>query len=63
MNPNPDHVNQLEAALKENGKTYQFHRYDGAGHGIFYYQGMSYRPQAAMDGWNKVFAWFNQYLA
>jgi carboxymethylenebutenolidase len=63
MNPNPDMVNQYEGLLKENGKTYQFHRYDGAGHGIWYYQGMSYRPQAAIDGWNKMLDWFGQYLA
>ena len=62
MNPNPEMVNQYEALLKENGKTYQFHRYDGAGHGIWYYQGPSYRPQAAMDGWNKALGWFDQYL-
>jgi carboxymethylenebutenolidase len=63
MNPNPDMVNQYEALLKENNKTYQFHRYDGAGHGIFYYQGPTYRPQAAIDGWNKLLDWFKQYLA
>ena len=63
MSPSPAQVDQHEAALKEHGKTYQFHRYDGAGHGFFYYQGNNYRPQAAMDGWNKTVAWFNQYLA
>ncbi len=62
QSPSPAQVDQHEAALKENGKTYMFHRYDGAGHGFFYYQGMAYRPQAAMDGWNKVVAWFNQHL-
>ena len=36
---------------------------DSAGHGIFYYQGMAYRPQAAIDSWNKVIGRFNQYLA
>jgi carboxymethylenebutenolidase len=63
MSPSPDQVNQHEAALQEHGKTYQFHRYDGAGHGFFYYQGMSYRPQAAIDGWNKVEEWFKTHLA
>lgn len=63
MNPNAEQVNQLEAAFKEHGKPHLFHRYDGAGHGIFYYQGMSYRPQAAMEGWNHLFAWFSQHLA
>jgi len=62
MNPSPDMVNQLEAKLQENGKTYQFHRYDGAGHGFFYYQNQAYRQQQAMDGWDKLLAWFDQYL-
>jgi carboxymethylenebutenolidase len=49
--------------LKELGKTYIFHRYDGAGHGFFYYHMPLYRQQAAMDGWNKVDEFFGQYLA
>ena len=31
-NPNRDQVNRTEAVLKKLGKTYEFHRYDGAGH-------------------------------
>ena len=61
--PSPAQVNQHEAALKEHGKTYVFHRYDGAGHGFFYYHRPSYRQQAAMDGWDKVDDLFKQYLA
>ena len=61
--PSPEEVNQHEAELKKLGKNYEFHRYDGAGHGIWYYQGTSYRPQAAIDGWNKVFAFFEKNLA
>jgi len=63
MGPSPAQVNQHEAALKAAGKTYQFHRYDGAGHGFFYYHAPSYRQQQAMDGWDKLLAWFTQYLA
>jgi carboxymethylenebutenolidase len=63
MSPSPDQVNQLEAKLTELGKNPVFHRYDGAGHGFFYYQGTSYRPQAAMDGWNKVEEFFKMHLA
>ena len=63
MGPSPAQVNQHEAALKEHGKTYQFHRYDGAGHGFFnYFNPMQFRPQQAMDGWNKLLGWFDQYL-
>jgi carboxymethylenebutenolidase len=60
--PSPEQVNQHEAVLKEQGKTYMFHRYDGAGHGFFYYHSPSYRQQQAMDGWNKVLEFFNQHL-
>jgi carboxymethylenebutenolidase len=63
MGPSPAQVDQHEAALKENGKTYVFHRYDGAGHGFFYYHAPAYRQQAAMDGWNKVDAFFIEHLA
>jgi carboxymethylenebutenolidase len=63
MSPSPAQVDQHEDALKANAKTYVFHRYDGAGHGFFYYHTPSYRPQAAMDGWNKVEEFFGQHLA
>ena len=61
-NPNADQVNRTEATLKRLGKTYEFHRYDGAGHGFFYYHTPLYRPQQAMDGWSKIFAFFDQHL-
>ena len=35
--PTPEQVDQHEAELKKHGKNYEFHRYDGAGHGFFYY--------------------------
>src|SRR5258708_30396253 len=49
QSPPPAQVDQHEAELKRLGKSYEFHRYDGAGHGFFYYQGAAYRPQQAMD--------------
>ena len=60
--PSPEQVDQHEAALKRLGKQYQFHRYDGASHGFFYYQAPMYRAEAAMDGWAKVFAFFGDQL-
>jgi carboxymethylenebutenolidase len=60
--PTPDLVNQHEAELQRLGKTYEFHRYDGASHGFFYYHGSMYRPEAAMDGWEKVFSFFGVHL-
>ena len=61
--PSPEQVNQHEAELKKAGKTYEFHRYDGAGHGFFYWHRPLYRPEQAMDGWNKIWAFFGKYLA
>ena len=62
QSPTPEQVNRLEDKLKELGKEYEFHRYDGAGHGIFYYHRPSYRQEQAMDGWNHVFAFFDKHL-
>jgi carboxymethylenebutenolidase len=60
--PTPDQVNAHEEELKRHGKQYEFHRYDGAGHGFFYYHTPMYRPEQAMDGWEKVYAFFGQHL-
>jgi carboxymethylenebutenolidase len=62
-NPTEDQVNRTEAVLKRLGKTYEFHRYDGAGHAFFNAARPAYRPEQAADGWNKVFAFFNRHLS
>ena len=61
--PTPEQVNQHEAELKKYGKQYEFHRYDGAGHGFFYYDRPAYRIEQALDGWQKVFALLQKHLA
>jgi len=63
QSPTPEQVNTHEEALKQAGKDYEFHRYDGAGHGFFYHDRPAYRQQQAMDGWNKVFAFFEKNLS
>jgi carboxymethylenebutenolidase len=60
--PTPEQVNQHENELKKHNKTYEFHRYDGAGHGFFYYHSPAYRQAQAVDGWKKVFAFLGNYL-
>ena len=60
--PNPEQVNQHEAELKKHGKQYEFHRYDGAGHGFFYYDRPMYRVEQALDGWKKVWTFFEKQL-
>jgi carboxymethylenebutenolidase len=54
-NPTPEHADILEDALRSHDKTYEFHRYEGAGHGFFYHdRPAAYRAEAAVDGWQKV---------
>nr|AHF25910.1 carboxymethylenebutenolidase [uncultured bacterium Contigcl_1539] len=60
--PTPEEVNQTEEVLKKLGKTYEFHRYDGAGHGFWYYDRPMYRQEQAMDAWNKTLAFFDKYM-
>ena len=61
--PTPEQVDQHEAELKKHGKQYEFHRYDGAGHGFFYYDRPMYRIEPTLDGWQKVFAFLRKHLA
>ncbi len=60
--PSPEQVDQHEAELKKHGKNYEFHRYDGAGHGFFYYDRPNYRQEQAVDGWKKIFVFLEKYL-
>ena len=61
-NPTPEQVDQHEAELKKHSKNYEFHRYDGAGHGFFYDHAPAYRQAQAVDGWQKVFAFLEKHL-
>ena len=60
--PTPDQVNRTEEVLKQQGKVYEFHRYDGAGHGFFATDRSGYRQEQAVDGWTKVFAFYEAHL-
>jgi carboxymethylenebutenolidase len=62
QHPSPEQVAELEQELKDQGKTYEFHSYEGAGHAFFSVDRPAYRPEAAVDGWEKIFAWFTRYL-
>ena len=63
QNPGPKQVNETEETLKKLGKSYEFHRYDGAGHAFFNTTRPAFRPEQAADGWNKVFAFLGKHLA
>jgi carboxymethylenebutenolidase len=61
--PSPEHVKELEEALKAAGKTYEFHSYENTGHSFFTVDRPAYRVEAAVDGWQKIFAFYGKYLA
>jgi len=63
QHPSPEQVNQHEAELRRHGKDYEFYRYDGAGHGFLYYHAPMYRPEAAMDAWEKAASFFGRHLS
>jgi carboxymethylenebutenolidase len=61
--PTPDDTAELERTLAGLGKTFDFHTYDGAGHAFFSVDRPAYRPQAAVDGWRRIFEWFGRHLS
>jgi carboxymethylenebutenolidase len=61
--PTPEQVAVHEQELKKYGKAYEFHMYPGAGHGFFYHDRPNYRQEQAVDGWKKVFAFFELHLS
>jgi carboxymethylenebutenolidase len=60
--PSPEQVNELEEILKANGKQYEFHRYDGAGHAFFATDRPAYRVEAANDGWERIAEFYKTHL-
>ena len=61
--PAPAEVDELDKALTEAGKEHEFHTYEGAGHAFFVVNRPSYRPEAAMDGWRRIWDFYGRYLA
>ncbi len=61
--PTPEQTAELEQALQAAGKTYDFHTYEGAGHAFFAVDRPSYRPEAANDGWERIWSFYGRYLS
>lgn len=61
--PSPEQVAELEQALTEHGKPFELHSYPGAGHAFFAVDRPSYRPEAANDGWKRIWSFFAEHLA
>lgn len=63
QNPSPQHVARLEGELKRHSKEYDFTSYPpDVGHGFFADYRPSYRQEAAVDGWRRIFDFFGRHL-
>ncbi len=60
--PSPEETAALSVELHRLGKPHEFHTYDGAGHAFMAVDRPNYRPEAAVDGWKRVFDFFNRHL-
>jgi carboxymethylenebutenolidase len=60
--PSPEQVAELGRILTENGKDFQFHTYEGAGHAFFAVDRPSYNVAAAADGWERISEFYGKHL-
>ena len=61
--PSPADVDDYEAALREAGVAFEFHRYDGAGHGFQDFSNRErYRSEQSEDAWAKAISFLDEQL-
>jgi carboxymethylenebutenolidase len=60
--PSPDETAELTRRLADLGKSFEQHTYDEAGHAFFAVDRPSYRPDAAVDGWDRIRTFFDDHL-
>ena len=63
QNPTVEQVERLRGELSRHNKEHEIKVYPDAGHAFFADRRPSYRQEAAVDGWQQVFAWFGKHLA
>jgi carboxymethylenebutenolidase len=61
--PGPEEVADLERILVAAGKEVEVHSYEGAGHAFFNTDRPSFRPEAAADGWQRIWTFFGKHLS
>lgn len=53
---------ELGQILTANGKDFEFHSYEGAGHAFFSTDRPAYNVAAANDGWERITAFYADHL-
>jgi len=61
--PDTAQVAELRQILADDGKEFEFHTFEGAGHAFFSVDRPSYRVDAANAGWELIFRFFGEHLA
>jgi carboxymethylenebutenolidase len=61
-NPSRADVDKFEERLKASGKSFVFHRYDGAGHAFMNFNNEAYHPAATKHSWAEAMAFLHQRL-
>jgi carboxymethylenebutenolidase len=61
-NPSPADVDKFEERLKAGGKTFVFHRYDGAGHAFMNFNHERYHAAGSEHSWAEAMAFLHRML-
>ncbi len=61
--PSTDQVAELEKALTDAGKEFDFHIYEGAGHAFLSVNRPACRPEAALEAWGLIFEFLGRTLS
>lgn len=56
-------IPDIERAMRDAGKTFEYVIYEGAGHAFFNDTRPSYNAAAAQDSWTRLLDWFARYLS
>ena len=59
--PAPEEVDELERAPHRGGQGVRVPSYEGAGHAFFATDRPSYRPEAAIEGWQRIWDFFSRH--
>jgi carboxymethylenebutenolidase len=60
--PSPWEVAEMERVLTLEGKEFEFHSFAGAGHAFMATNRPTYRPEAAVAGWTRVWDFLGRHL-
>ncbi len=61
--PSPEQTQMLADALTAAGKDFTFRTFESAGHAFFMVDRVSFRPEAAIEGWKDIFSFLDRTIA